>query len=339
MIGWLKNLNNASRLISINEASRLSGIPAKALEKDWWVTLTLKLVFNIPYAKHFAFKGGTSLSKGWQMINRFSEDIDISLSSEAMGIEYVEVPSKTFVEHLRRAGCSFTSNELLESLKEEFKKIQIPENFYSIEPKPVRPDMPDTDPQTLYVNYVSLFPPNPYLPDRVKIEFSVRSLKDPSANRNMNSLLFTHFPNDNYLEEDYAILTILPQRTLIEKMLLLHEEYNRDEFDKMRTDRMSRHYYDLYQISKQDFTQSTLTDDAFIGDIINHRINYSRLKRFDYNTLKRGSLKLIPSSDILDALRKDYEIMRAEMIYGEPPSFEEIIIEVQGLQEAINNVS
>ena len=175
--------------------------------------------------------------------------------------------------------------------------------------------------------------------NRVKIEFSVRSLKDPSAKRNMNSLLFTHFPNDNYLEQDYEILTILPQRTLIEKMLLLHEEYNRDEFDKMRTDRMSRHYYDLYQLSKQDFTQSTLTDDAFIGDIINHRIYYSRLKRFDYNTLKRGSLKLIPSSDILDALRKDYEIMRAEMIYGEPPSFEEIIIEVQGLQEVINKIN
>ena len=95
----------------------------------------------------------------------------------------------------------------------------------------------------------------------------------------------------------------------------------------------------LIEFAKFLFTQSTLTDDAFIGDIINHRINYSRLKRFDYNTLKRGSLKLIPSSDILDALRKDYEIMRAEMIYGEPPSFEEIIIEVQGLQEAINNVS
>lgn len=84
MIGWLKNLNNASRLISINEASRISGISAKALEKDWWVTLTLKLVFNTPYAKHFAFKGGTSLNKGWKLINRFSEDIDISLSSEAI---------------------------------------------------------------------------------------------------------------------------------------------------------------------------------------------------------------------------------------------------------------
>ena len=199
--------------------------------------------------------------------------------------------------------------------------------------------MPDTDPQTLYVNYVSLFEPNPYLPDRVKIEFSVRSLKDPSAKRNMNSLLSTHFPNDNYLEQDYEILTILPQRTLIEKILLLHEEYNREEFIKMRTDRMSRHYYDLYQLSKQEFTKATLLDDDFIIDIINHRKYYSRLKKFDYNTLKRGSLNLIPSSDILEALRKDYEIMRAEMIYGDPPSFEEIVLEIQHLQELINKVN
>lgn len=99
MIGWLKNLNDATRLTSINEASRISGISAKAIEKDWWVTLSLKLAFNLPNAKHFAFKGGTSLSKGWQLIDRFSEDIDISLSSEAVGIAYAEKPSKTFVEN------------------------------------------------------------------------------------------------------------------------------------------------------------------------------------------------------------------------------------------------
>lgn len=72
MTGWLKNLNDATRLISINEASRISGISAKAIEKDWWVTLSLKLLFNTPYAIYFAFKGGTSLSKGWQLIDRFS---------------------------------------------------------------------------------------------------------------------------------------------------------------------------------------------------------------------------------------------------------------------------
>ena len=337
MIGWLINLNDASRLTSINEASRISGISAKAIEKDWWVTLSLKLLFNLPYARHFAFKGGTSLSKGWQLIDRFSEDIDISLSSEAVNIEYVEKPSKTFVEQLRRAGCFFTSNELMEALKAEFRNSQVPEILYSIEAESVRSDMPDTDPQTLYVNFISLFDPKPYLPDRVKIEFSVRSLKEPSIKRGMRSLMVTHFPNENYIEENCEILTIQPQRTLIEKMLLLHEEYNRDERGKMRTDRMSRHYYDLFQLGRQDFSSATLKDNDFIEEIIEHRKYYSRLKRFDYSTLKRGSIRIIPSDDVLKALEQDYEIMRAEMIYGHPPTFEEIIQSMKNLQDEINS--
>ena len=337
MIGWLINLNDASRLTSINEASRISGISAKAIEKDWWVTLSLKLLFNSPYARHFAFKGGTSLSKGWQLIDRFSEDIDISLSSEAVNIEYAEKPSKTFVEQLRRAGCFFTSNELMEALKAVFRNSQVPEILYSIEAESVRSDMPDTDPQTLYVNFISLFDPKPYLPDRVKIEFSVRSLKEPSVKRGMRSLLVTHFPNENYIEENCEILTIQPQRTLIEKMLLLHEEYNRDERGKMRTDRMSRHYYDLFQLGRQDFSSATLKDNDFIEEIIEHRKYYSRLKRFDYSTLKRGSIRIIPSDDVLKALEQDYEIMRAEMIYGHPPTFEEIIQSMKNLQDEINS--
>jgi hypothetical protein len=279
------------------------------------------------------------LSKGWQLIDRFSEDIDISLSSEAVGIAYAESPSKTFVEQLRRAGCSFTSNQLMEALKAEFRNSEVPENLYSIEAEPLRPDMPDTDPQTLYVNFVSLFDPNPYLPDRVKIEFSIRSLKEPSIKRSMRSLLVTHFSNENYIEGNCEVLTILPQRTLIEKMLLLHEEYNRDERAKMRTERMSRHYYDLFQLSRQDFSTSTLQNNEFIEEIIEHRKYYSRLKRFDYTTLKRGSIRIIPSDDILKVLELDYEIMRAEMIYGNPPIFEEIIQEMKNLQNLINSAN
>jgi predicted nucleotidyltransferase component of viral defense system len=337
MIHWLKNLSDASRLTSINEASRISGISAKAIEKDWWVTLSLRLLFHTPYAKHFAFKGGTSLSKGWQLIDRFSEDIDISLSSEAVGITYAEKPSKTFVEQLRRAGCSFTSNEILKALKAEFQNNHVPENLYSIEAEPVRVDMPDTDPQTLHVNFVSLFDPNPYLPDRVKIEFSVRALKEPSIKLNMKSLLVTHFPNENYKEEKCEVLTIQPQCTLIEKILLLHEEFNREERLKIRTERMSRHYYDLFQMSRQDFSSATLRDNNFIKEIIKHRTYYSKLKRFDYSTLKRGSINIIPNADILHALEQDYKIMRTEMIYGYPPTFKEIIQAMKKLQDEFNN--
>ena len=225
----------------------------------------------------------------------------------------------------------------MEALKAEFRSSQVPENLYSIEAEPIPVDMPDTDPQALYVNFVSLFDPNPYLPDRVKIEFSVRSLKEPSIKRSMRSLLDTHFPNEIYIEENCEVLTILPQRTLIEKMLLLHEEYNRDELAKMRTERMSRHYYDLFQLSRQNFSSVTLRNNDFIEEIIEHRKYYSRLKRFDYSTLKRGRISIIPPADILKALEQDYAIMKAEMIYGNPPTFEKIIQAMKNLQDEINS--
>ena len=335
MIGWIKNLSNASRLASINEASRISGIPAKAIEKDWWVTLSIKLLFETKYANYFAFKGGTSLRKGWQLIDRFSEDIDISLSSEAVGMKYQQTPTKTYVEQLRRAGCAFTSNELQEALKSKFIESQVPENLYSIEAEPVRADMPDTDPQSIYVNFISLFDPNPYLRDRVKIEFSVRSMREPSVMRNMKSLLATYFPNANYVEEDVELLTIHPQRTLVEKILLLHEEYNRDERDKMRTERMSRHYYDLFHLGRQDFS-SDMNNESFINEVIEHRKFYSRLKRFDYTTLNPGSISIVPDNEILQALKNDYEVMSSEMIYGNPPTFEEIMQAAKQLEDEFN---
>jgi hypothetical protein len=336
MIGWLKNLSDASRLASINEASRISGIPAKAIEKDWWVTLSIKLLFETKYANYFAFKGGTSLSKGWHLIDRFSEDIDISLSSEAVGMTYKQTPTKNYVEQLRRAGCAFTSNQLLEALKSKFVESQVPENLYSIEAEPVRIDMPDTDPQSIYVNFISLFDPNPYLRDSVKIEFSVRSMREPSVMRSMKSLLVTYFPNSNYVEEDFEVLTIHPQRTLVEKILLLHEEYNRDERDKMRTERMSRHYYDLFHLGRQDFSSVTVNNEIFINEVIEHRKFYSRLKRFDYTTLIPGSISIVPDNEILHALKNDYEVMRSEMIYGNAPTFDEIMLAAKLLEDKFN---
>jgi hypothetical protein len=338
MIGWLTNLDEESRRVSITEASRISGISSKAIEKDWWVTLTLKLLFESKYSSFFAFKGGTSLSKGWGIINRFSEDIDIALDSEAFGISFKEHPSKNFVEQLRRAGCSFTSIELLNELKEDFIKLQVPLNLFSIEAEPIRDDMPDTDPQAIYVNYLSLFNPNPYLPDRVKIEFSVRSKKEPNENRQISSLLNEHFPNSIYEEDIINVLTINPERTLIEKILLLHEEYNRDDFSKMRTYRMSRHYYDLYRINRESGFGEILKNTRFIDDVINHRKLYSRLRHFNYESLEIGKISLIPSVQIISALENDYREMSREMMYGDKPKFQEIMEEIKKIQDTFNQI-
>mgnify|MGYP001603901045 FL=1 len=194
--------------------------------------------------------------------------------------------------------------------------------------------MPDTDPQTIYVSYKSLFDPNPYLPDRVKIEFSVRSQKEPNDTRAMQTLLNNYFPNDIYGEELFGVTTILPTRTFIEKILLLHEEYNREDESKIRTYRMSRHYYDLYRINKE--YSNKLFDVSFIEYIIEHRKFYSRLRHFDYNSLCIGQIAIIPSETILIKLKSDYEEMAKEMMYGTVPTFAEVVDTVKIIQDAFN---
>src|SRR5688500_13652161 len=147
MIEWLK-LDEATRRASAEQAAFKEGIRVKAVEKDWWVTLTLKALFTSKYQEFIIFKGGTSLSKCWKLIQRFSEDIDIALSAEAFGMEYKESPGSSCLNKLKRAGCEFTSNQLKTELEKQFEALGVPRGMIKIEAAPVRENMPDTDPQT-----------------------------------------------------------------------------------------------------------------------------------------------------------------------------------------------
>lgn len=157
MIGYLTKLKIDERKELIDLVNEKSGITGVALEKDWWVTITLKALFNSEYSKYIVFKGGTSLSKCYKLIDRFSEDIDIVIDPNAFGWEYETEPSNSFVKRLKRAGSEFTRTELLESIKKELDKIGVPENEYEILAKEIDPKMPDIDPQILYINYKSIF--------------------------------------------------------------------------------------------------------------------------------------------------------------------------------------
>jgi predicted nucleotidyltransferase component of viral defense system len=150
MTGWLE-LSDEQRRVTVEQAAIRSGINAKAIEKDWWVTLTLKALFQSTYTEFLVFKGGTSLSKCWKLIERFSEDIDIALDPKAFGMSYEENPSKTFVEKLRRAGCEFTSTALKAELERQFASIGVKREIITIEAEPVPDKFPDTDPQVLHV--------------------------------------------------------------------------------------------------------------------------------------------------------------------------------------------
>ncbi len=334
MTNWLK-LTDDQRRASIAEVEYITGIQAKAIEKDWWITLTLRALFQGAYAHQIVFKGGTSLSKCWKLISRFSEDIDIALAPEAFEMKYKKDPSKSYVGKLKREGCVFTSTKLKEDLEAQFLRLGVPKDFILIEAEPIPESRPDTDPQTLHVKYKPLYDPNQYIADEVKIEVSVRSLKTPFSKAPIRSILSSEYPSDEYPEEPFMIDAVEPHKTFLEKIFLLHEEFRKPDATKIRSERMSRHLYDLNSMIDTEAEAKALSDDQLYQDLIHHRKSYQRIGWVEYETLFYGTISFIPPDTIIDLYRKDYRTMQEEMIYASASDFDQIIDRLRSLQDKL----
>jgi len=336
MIEWL-SLTEEERKGLLEQIEYTEGIQQKALEKDWWVALTLKALFTCEYKNSIAFKGGTSLSKCWKLIERFSEDIDIALAPEVFGFSYEVNPSATSVKKLKRAGCEFTSVELKRVLEQAFIKLGVPVGIIKIEAEAILEEMPDKDPQTLFVHYPTLIEPNDYLVDVVKIEVSVRSLLAPHSTSHVQSLLSESDRFSLYKEVPFEVLAVAAHKTFLEKMFLLHEEFKKPDKSKIKSERMSRHLYDLERMMDKEPGIKALEDTELYNLIIKHRALYSRLKDIDYSTHDKKSLDFIPPAEVLSAYEKDYETMRSVMIYGEAPNFKQLIARLKALQSRLRS--
>ncbi len=173
---------------------------------------------------------------------------------------------------------------------------------------------PDKDPQTLYLHYKSLFPPNPYLKDEVKIEFSVRSLTEPYEERPIQSLLWEYFPNKAYEETPSMIRTTQPRKTFLEKTFLLHEKFagivgQKIPEKNLGSERGSRHLYDIVKMDEQGITNQILNDPAFYNTLQNHRRHWIRLKGFDYTTLHPSTINFVPPNHAIAKYQQDYIAM------------------------------
>lgn len=297
-------------------------------------------MFQIPEARHLVFKGGTSLSKCWKLIERFSEDIDIALSPEAFGMKYEENPGSGYLTRLKKKGCAYTSEQLKASLENEFTATGITAGTIIVEAAPVKEDIPDTDPQTLFVKYTSLYDKHPYLEDQVKIEVGVRSLNDPHCNMPVQSLLHEIYPNPAYAETAFDVAVMEPQKTLLEKMFLLHEEFLKPAAGKaIRADRMSRHLYDIEKIMDTEYGKMALENHSLYDAIMLHRKKYSRFNWMDYKTLSRSTLSFLPPKTITQEYKKDYEEMREHMIYGNTLAYDNLILRLQELADRLKRSS
>jgi hypothetical protein len=198
-----------------------TGIIQQAIEKDWWVTMTLKALFETSCADFLIFKGGTSLSKGWGLIERFSEDVDVAISRDFFGI--VNVSSKNQRDKLRKLSSKYVQEKLILELDEKLKNAGI--SGFTLEVEPT--ESSDTDPQVLYVRYKTLFPENAYLSAYVKIEISCRSLREPFEPLKLRSIIAENYPDQPFADESFTANTVSPKRTFLEKAFLLHEALQR----------------------------------------------------------------------------------------------------------------
>ena len=329
MIEWLA-LGDEDRLVTLQQANALSGISMKALEKDWWVTLVLKAVFNSPYASHLQFKGGTSLSKCYNLINRFSEDIDLSIDRAFLG--YGEDLRKPQVKKLKKEATRFTSNELRDSVEQELIKLGVPAGELTIIADPIRQDLQDIDPQTIRIYYRSLLPPVPYIEDHVKMEVSARSLKEDGVPSIINSIVALHLPDIPGSGEGFSVTAVHPKRTFLEKVFLLHEEFLRPT-EEIVFNRMSRHLYDLVRMMDTEHPGTLLKDHEYYQNLVEHRRRFIFKKGVDYATHHPSTLSFLPPEELLDAYERDYTQMTEQMIYGDDiPTFSMLLSRLEELK-------
>lgn len=316
---------------SIDKVQKECGMPEQVIEKDWWVSAVLRALFALPYSDRMSFKGGTSLSKCWDIISRFSEDIDIAVDREFLG--YGGELSRTQVsDKLRRAACSFVREKLQFDLRD--KMIEQGLHVGSFKVVVNITSVTTVDPEVINVEYDSIFETLPYVKNAVKIEVSGRSMNEPLEDVALRSIIEDALPDATFSESKFKVPTVKPERTFLEKICLLHEEFIKGS-DEVRVSRMSRHLYDIAMIVKTPVVDRALADKGLFTNIVEHRRKFIGLKGFDYTTLCAEKINIIPPEAVAEKWREDYEVMSKTMMYGDHPDFDELMISIRELQQRL----
>lgn len=286
----------------------------------------------MPYADNVSFKGGTNLSKCWGLIQRMSEDIDIGISREFLGFGG-ELSKNQISDKLRRASCSFVRNIMRNDVENALVAQGISPDAITVIVQETK--VSTVDPETIYVAYKSLYGGNGYILPQVKIEVSGRSMTEPVSKVSVRSYISENLPKLTFQDNPVEVNAVIPQRTFLEKLFLLHEEFSKPD-SEIRVERMSRHLYDVYNIMQTKIADEALADDNLYDSVIEHRRKFIGIKGFDYDSLRKWTLKITPTGEIRAKWETDYKNTVANMIMGEAPSFEDIMLALEDLNNRIN---
>lgn len=325
-------------------AARL-GTTSPNVEKDFWVCWTLDALFHglKDTGPRLLFKGGTSLSKGFGLINRFSEDIDVTVFRDDIGEPATIEELKALSGKKRRArldairdACQTHINgplrdQLTEILTERLKAAGLDASAALVEA-----DDADPDGQTLLVWYPATTPRSEYVRAAVKIESGAKSALDPNSEVSIKPYVDDDLPALDLTVPN--VRTVEPQRTFWDKVVILHGL--RRWFDaraelKGGGQRVSRHYYDIHRLAQSPIGKSAMADAVLGADCVAHARMFFDRPDFDLPSAAPGSFALAPHDKMVEELRRDYRAMSG-MIFGDPPSFDAVLSSIAELEKNLN---
>ncbi|MBF0388349.1 MAG: nucleotidyl transferase AbiEii/AbiGii toxin family protein [Candidatus Omnitrophica bacterium] len=315
-------------------------VTPQLIEKDFWVCWILRILFALPeVGGHLTFKGGTSLSKCYDVIKRFSEDVDISIERSylAPGSKIEPDKGESNKENQKRLKelhdvCKKKIGDVvLPELKQAIAKVLPDVGKWSIE---LDPDDPHG--QTLLFVFPHAMTINTanYIRSSVKIEMGARADHWPIE----NAMVVPYVAHVSALKgmQGAAVRVLAAERTFWEKATILHMIYHYEEGKGVPL-RMSRHYYDIFAMARSPIYERALTQIALLKQVAEHKILFFKANWAHYDQATPGSLRLLPRQDQMSLLKNDYRQMN-QMFFEEPPSFEEIMEKLQEVEERINNV-
>ena len=328
-------------------ANRL-GAPLQNVEKDFWVSWVLDLLFNGKGRgePRLLFKGGTSLSKAYGLINRFSEDLDITVFredlTEEINFDILEKLSgkqqRIHMEKIKQASQHYINGKLKDRLNHHMTAV-----FQSIQLKFDGPfvtqDLSDNSQQTLLVNYPSVsINSNDYIKPTVKIEAGAKSALDPHTIITLQPYAADDIPDISLLVEN--VVTINAERTFWDKVMILHGLRRwHDKRNELRQQghRISRHYYDVYQLIHSSVGQKTKNDFALALDCARHAQVFFNSSDLDLLHARKGSFALMPTPLMQQTLKRDYQAM-SSMIFGKCPDFIDVLKTIEELEVQLNQI-
>ena len=308
-----------------------AGFSEAIVEKDFWVCLMLDYLFHrCQYKEAFTFKGGTSLSKAWNVIKRFSEDIDLILDWRTLGYskdEPNESRSNNKQDKLNKEAnekaATFIGGELVDILRADFSQLLSHEHRFEID---------SADTQTILFHYPRIFH-SKNLQQTVRLEIGPLAAWVPAQDCTITPYTAEKYPR-LFKQKSSLVRTATAERTFWEKATILHKVANFPE-SKPIPSRYSRHYYDIFCFCRNGFKQKAFDKSDLLETVALFKEKFYPSRGAQYGSARIGTLMLSPPKHVLKALKQDYANMR-EMIYGEYPSFEEILECIGNLEKEIN---